>query len=120
MDETRKEEALTSLRSTIRKLEKAHQSQMSRGLHAPVTAARLEAMRIAYAVVAEEDLSGFTKAHMKEAQKVLLSLLPSLFRMQTKFADNSSQHTLLVRRIRSIDLALSRMEELVGEDLCQE
>ncbi len=115
MDETHKEEALRSLQSTVHKLEKAHQSQMSRGLHAPVTAARLEAMRIAYAVVAEVDLSGFTKAHRKEAQKVLLSLLPSLFRMQTKFADSAGQHTLLVRRIRSIELALSRLAELLGE-----
>ena len=117
MEIQQKEESLTSLQSTIRKLEKAAESQMQKGLPAKVTVQRLVAMRIAYAVVAEEDLSGFTKTHMKEAQKVLLSLLPSLFRMQTKFADNSSQHTLLVRRIRSIELALARLDEMLGKDL---
>jgi len=117
MEIQQKEESLTSLQSTIRKLEKAAETQMQKGLPAKVTIQRLEAMRIAYAVVAEEKTSEFSKTKMKEAHTLLLSLLPTLDSMLIKFTEHSSQHTLLVRRIRSIELALARLDELLGKDL---
>lgn len=112
-----REESLTSLQSTIRKLEKAAESQMQRGLPAKVTVQRLEAMHIAYAVVAEEKDTTFSKAEMKDAQAQLRSLLPTLDRMLQKFTGHPSQHTLLIRRIRSIELALAHLDELLGKDL---
>ena len=119
MDDASKEEALRSLQSTIRKLEKAAESQMQRGLPGTATVQRLTAMRIAYAVVAEQDTLQFSPAELKAANTLLLSLLPSLTRMLNKFAEGSSQHTLLVRRIKSIELALLRLDELLGKDFCQ-
>ncbi|MEA4860352.1 hypothetical protein SDC9_190389 [bioreactor metagenome] len=117
METQQREESLTSLQSTIRKLEKAAESQMQQGRSASLTIQRLETMRIAYAVVAEENPSGLTQATMKEAQAQLRSLLPTLDRMLQKFTGHPSQHTLLVRRIRSIELALALLDELVGKDL---
>lgn len=117
MEIQQKEESITSLQSTIRKLEKAAESQMQKGLPAKVTVQRLEAMRIACAVVAEEKTSEFSKTKMKEAQRLLRSLLPTLNCMLPNFTEHSSQHTLLVRRIRSIELALARLDEMLGKDL---
>lgn len=119
MDDASKEEALRSLQSTIRKLEKAAESQMQRGFPGTATVQRLAAMRIAYAVVAEQDTLQFSPAELIAANTLLLSLLPSLTRMLNKFTEGSSQHTLLVRRIKSIELALLRLDELLGKDFCQ-
>ncbi|GAB6930671.1 hypothetical protein JCM10914A_46540 [Paenibacillus sp. JCM 10914] len=108
-------ESITSLQSTIRKLEKALSQMTEKGATTTLVKKRLKAACIGLAVL--EDVWNqrphhFTQEDLIEAHSVLTGLLPSIENSYFKLKAGSPQRTLLERRIKSLELTIQAIDEL--------
>lgn len=109
-----RKEAILSLQSAIRKSEKAALGMAAKGSSVTLVNKRLKAMRIGLAVLEKVWLDvphAYTSDEMEEARIVLAGLFPSLESAWQKLKENSSQRTLLERRITALQLAAAALEE---------
>lgn len=110
-----RKQSLASLASSIRKLERALVSVQQKDSSTTVIAKRLKALQMGLAAlksVWDNQVFAYTPKETDEAKTVLASLFPSLQAMASKFKSGSSQATLLIRRVRSLELALAALSEM--------
>ncbi|ADY12380.1 hypothetical protein [Sphaerochaeta globosa] len=115
VDELIRKQSLASLASSIRKLERALVSVQQKDSSTTVIAKRLKALQMGLAAlksVWDNQVFAYTPKETDEAKTVLASLFPSLQAMASKFKPGSSQATLLIRRVRSLELALAALGEM--------
>lgn len=104
-----KKESIESFQSTIRKCENALIQMTEKGSSTLLLTKRLKALRIGLAVLEyewEKKPLVYSKDELAEAQKVLAGLVPSIESSFAKSKQGSPQHTLLERRLKSLELAL--------------
>lgn len=109
-------ESVKSFQSTIRKLEKALAQMTEKGANTTLIRKRLRALHIGLAVL-EDVWNGKSHAYapeeLGEARQVLEGLFPSLENMELKLKQGSPQRTLLDRRMRSLELAMEAIDDLL-------
>lgn len=60
------------------------------------------------------DAEGFSRAELEEALRAISSTISKCEKVLPKLAPGSSQHTLLVRRIKALVIASSLIERELG------
>lgn len=116
MDQDRQREAIASFASTIRKLEKACNTMDIHHSSIAIAKQRLEASRIGLAVIQDPSKVAYSYAELSIARDILSALLPTIIRSRDSLGNAKPQHTLLERRIRSLELAIGLLDEILGEN----
>ena len=62
-------------------------------------------------------MEDFSIESLSEAKRVLSSLLSKCEKVQVKFLEGTSQHTLLKNRIKAVHIALSLIEREMGQGI---
>lgn len=104
-----KKQSIESFMSTIQKCENALLQMTDKGSSTTLLTNRLIAFQIGLAILMfewEQKPLQYTKVELTEAKKVLTGLLPSIENSFAKTRPGSPQHTLLERRMKSLQLAL--------------
>lgn len=104
-----KKQSIESFMSTIQKCENALIQMTDKGSSTTLLTNRLIAFQIGLAILMfewEQKPLQYTKVELTEAKKVLTGLLPSIENSFAKTRPGSPQHTLLERRLKSLQLAL--------------
>jgi hypothetical protein len=110
-----RKQSLDSFASTFHKLEKALTSVQQNVASTTVVSKRLKALKIGLAALQtrwENQVYPYSAEETQEAMYVIAGLIPSLHAMAPKFKPSSSQATLLVRRVLSLELALQVLGEM--------
>ncbi|MDX9824409.1 MAG: hypothetical protein RBU26_05660 [Sphaerochaeta sp.] len=113
--DTERRHSIASLDSSIRKLEKALTSVQQNVASTTVVSKRLKALKIGLAALQtrwENQVYPYSAEETQEAMHIIAGLMPSLHAMAPKFKPSSSQATLLVRRVLSLELALQVLGEM--------
>lgn len=109
ISQSERAEALKSIQSTIHKSETALAKMTDEGSNTTLIKKRLKAHYIGLAML-EYDWNqtphNYSQNDVKEALETLTNLFPSLERSYAKCRENSSQRTLLDRRIRALKMAV--------------
>lgn len=108
-------ESITSLQSTVSKLENACSRMTQKGVNTSLVKKRLKAVRIGLAMLEnawEQKTNNYVKDEIAEARNVLLGLLPSIESSYARSKDGSPQNTLLKRRLKALELAIDVMDDL--------
>ena len=112
-----KMELIKSFQSTIRKLESSLDTMTKKGANTTLVKKRLKASCIGLAIlenVWNQRPHQYTSKDLVEARNVLAGLLPSVENSYAKLkADSSPQRTPLERRIKSFELAVQGIDELL-------
>lgn len=114
---TERQEAIASIQSTIRKLEKALAQMRQKEAHITLVEKRLKAVCISLAVLEnlwEQNPYAYTAQDLVETRAVLMGLLPSIESSYTKSKEGSPQRTLLERRLKSLKLGVQGIETLIN------
>jgi hypothetical protein len=61
-------------------------------------------------------VDSYTKEELEEAQKAFSSLISKCEKVQEKLTGGTSQHTLIIRRLRAFYMAQSMIEQALGEE----
>lgn len=112
-----KAESIKSFQSTIRKSEKALAQMTEKGASISLIEKRLQALRIGSAVLEKvwyEQPHPYSQEELAKTRQILAGLLPSVENMHAKSKTGSPQRTLLERRIRSLELAIEAIDNLLG------
>jgi len=108
-------QSLESIRSTIRKTEKALAQMARKGTNTTLIEKRLKALTIGLHVL-ESIWNGqphpYTREELVEARQVLVGLFPSIESLYAKFETSRPQRTLLERRLKALRWAVQAMDEL--------
>lgn len=113
------EQSLASIRSTIRKLEKADRTMTGAPAGTTLVRRRLDGLRVALAALEgfpeEQGVQGviYSSERLKAAEAVLTGLIPSLEQQLAKARAGSPQDTLIRRRITAFGLALEQIKERI-------
>lgn len=110
--EQEKIESTSSLQSSIRKTEKSLSQMTEKGVSTTLVRKRLEALRTGLDILEStwnHKSHNHTIDDLKSAQVILEGLLPGIVRMYEKSKLGSPQRTLLVRRIKSLELAIEEI-----------
>ncbi|AIQ53594.1 hypothetical protein [Paenibacillus sp. FSL R7-0331] len=108
-------ESLQALQSTIRKLESALSQMTESGANTTLVKKRLRAMCAGLAVLEntwEKKPCPYTLEELAEARKVLMELTPSVESSYARSKAGSPQRTLLVRRLRALQLSVQAITDL--------
>lgn len=111
-------EAIKSFQSTIRKCENALAQMTKKGSNTALLKKRLNALKIGLAVLENawfEKRHPYTSGNLAEARQVLNGLLPSIEHSCAKSKPGSPQHTLLERRLQSLDLAIQALDDFLSD-----
>lgn len=114
---TERQEAIASIQSTIRKLEKALAQMRQKESHTTLVEKRLKALCISLAVLEnlwERKPYAYTAQDLVEARDILMGLLPSIESSYTKSKEGSPQRTLLERRLKSLKLGIQGIGTLIN------
>ncbi|MEK4008139.1 hypothetical protein [Paenibacillus sp. FSL H3-0333] len=106
-------ESITSMQSTVKKLESALSQMTQSGANTTLVTKRLHAVSIGLAVlenVWNQKPHSYTHEDLAEAGKVLTGLTPSVENSYAKSKAGSPQRTLLERRIKALRLAVQAIE----------
>ncbi|WP_339225369.1 hypothetical protein [Paenibacillus sp. FSL H8-0332] len=106
-------ESITSMQSTVKKLESALSQMTQSGANTTLVTKRLHAVSIGLAVlenVWNQKPHPYTPEDLAEAGKVLTGLTPSVENSYAKSKAGSPQRTLLERRIKALRLAVQAIE----------
>lgn len=112
------EQSLASIRSTIRKLEKADRTMVGTPAGTTLVHLRLDGLRVSLAALEgfpEEQRAIYSSERLKAAETVLTGLIPSLEQQLAKARPGSPQATLIRRRIAAFGLALEQIEERIRQ-----
>lgn len=112
--EKEQDESIRSFESSLHKMEKALAQMTRKGTNTALLTKRLKALQIGLAVLQYSWLQtpyGYTRQEITEARGTLSDLMPSLGASLVKAKEGSPQKTLLMRRIKAIQLALDAMDE---------
>lgn len=107
-------EATKSFQSTISKCENALAQMTQKGSNTSLLDKRLDALKIGLALLENawhQKPHHYSSEELAEAQKVLSSLFPSIENSHAKSKPGSPQHTLLERRLKSLDLAIQALDD---------
>lgn len=110
-----KQESIKSFQSTIRKSENALAQMTQKGANTTLLEKRLKALYVGLAMleyVWKERPHHYTQEDLAEARHILLGLFPSIKTIYAKAKAGSPQHTLLERRIKSLELAVQAIDDL--------
>lgn len=108
-------ESIKSLQSTIGKLNTALTQMTQKGTNTTLVKKRLKAACIGLAVLENiwnQKPHQYTLEELVESRHVLISLLPSIEKIQVKLKAGSAQTTLIERRIKSLELAIQAIDDL--------
>lgn len=106
-------ESITSMQSTVKKLESALSQMTQSGANTTLVTKRLQAVSIGLAVlenVWNHKPHSYTSENLAEASKILTGLAPSVENSYAKSKAGSPQRTLLERRIKALRLAVQAIE----------
>lgn len=102
------EEALRVVSSTISKCEKAQQKFTEGTSQHTLLKNRIKAMYISKSFIGNENnMNKYTKEELAEALKVVSSTINKCEKMQLKFAEGTSHHTLLKNRLKAMYISQS-------------
>ncbi|WP_090714191.1 hypothetical protein [Paenibacillus typhae] len=107
-------ESLTSMKSTVRKLESALSQMTESGANTNLVKKRLHAVSAGLAVLEnawEQKPHSYTPEDLAEASKVLQGLIPSVENSYAKSKAGSPQRTLLERRLVALHQAVQAIED---------
>lgn len=107
-------EAIKSFQSTISKCETALAQMAQKGSNTALLNKRLNALEIGLAVLENawhQKTYHYSSEDLAETRKVLSGLLPSIENSYAKSKPGSPQHTLLERRLKSLDLAIQALDD---------
>ncbi|SDH78968.1 hypothetical protein SAMN04487975_10815 [Planococcus glaciei] len=111
-------EAIKSFQSTIRKCENAVAQMTQKGSNTALLKKRLNALEIGLAILENawyQKRHPYTSGNLAEARQVLNGLLPSIEQSCAKSKPGSPQHTLLERRLKSLDLAIQALDDFLSD-----
>lgn len=109
LSQLEKAEAIKSIQSTINKSENALVKMTNEGSNTSLIKKRLKAHYIGLAMLEyywNQKNHDYSQDDIKEALETFTNLFPSLEKSYAKCKVNSSQRTLLNRRIRALKLAV--------------
>lgn len=113
-----KQESIISFQSTINKCENALAQMTEKGANTTLIKKRLHALYIGLAIlnhVWDQKTHSFAREDLTEARHILTGLFPSLERAYAKLKAGSPQRTLLERRMKSLDLAVQAIDDLLND-----
>lgn len=111
-------ESITSLQSTIRKLETALSQMTRNGVNTSLVKKRLKAVQIGLAVLENawnQSPHQYTPEDAAEARNIITGLFPSIENSYAKSKTGSPQRTLLERRLKALELAVQAIDELTAK-----
>lgn len=109
-----KQQSIESLQSTIRKCEKALAHMEEKGANTTLVQKRLKALSVGLAILEKqwnERPHQYKQEELTDAIKVLRAIIPSVKNSYDKAKEGSPQKTLLIRRIKALELAVQAIEE---------
>jgi len=111
-------ESITSFQSTINKCENALAQMTEKGANTTLIKKRLHALYIGLAILNHtwnQRIHSFAREDLTDARHILTGLFPSLESAYAKSKAGSSQRTLLERRMKSLDLAVQAIDDLLND-----
>ena len=113
-----RQQSIHSLQSTISKTEKGLALMDQKGANITLIEKRLQAFKYGLAAlehVWNEKPIQVSLDEMTASRQILVGLLPSIRDQYAKSKTGSPQQTLLERRIKSFEMAVQAMDEIIGE-----
>ena len=94
----------------IIKLAKAYDTMLAKGASTTLVQKRRHAVKVAIACLLDDEVS---EAEAQVSCEVLINLLPAINTQLAKAKQGSSQHTLNTRRLRALQLAIQKLNQLI-------
>lgn len=108
------EESMKALQSAIRKSERALAQMVQKGASTTLISKRLKALKVGLIILengGEPLMNSVDRNELSETKSTLQSLLPSIESIYRQARPDSSQFTLLKRRIAALNLIVQVIDE---------